>query len=76
MTSGTSTGPITGNPKFTFGWSETVAAGGSFEIDFNEKVAARGSGGSAVPLPSSAAIALVGLAGLGAVGILQRRSSV
>jgi hypothetical protein len=73
MTSSSSLGPISGDPEFTFGWNNTVAAGDSEQISVDETVTSPGStGGVTVPLPNPAAIALVGLAGLGALGIVRR----
>ncbi|MGD0137447.1 MAG: hypothetical protein ABSD28_01110 [Tepidisphaeraceae bacterium] len=76
----TSVGPITetGSDPFIGNWLNMSTSGGNLSVNSWDNVSftatlGSGSGGtSAVPLPNSAAIALVGLAGLGSIGLLRR----
>jgi hypothetical protein len=73
MTSSSSLGPISGDPEFSFGWNDAVAAGDSVQINVDETVTGPGSiTGTIAPLPNSAASTMLGLAGLGALGIMRR----
>jgi hypothetical protein len=74
--SDTNTGPITGQPQFTFGWKNNLNPGDSTTISFDETLSGStpsGPGGPpSVPLPSAATASLATLAGLGIFGIFRR----
>jgi hypothetical protein len=66
-------GPETGNEAFIFDWDLSLSPGDTGIISITEALSGAATSVPGVPLPSSAASAMVGLAGLGAIGLIQRK---